>query len=161
MDSLRPISIKDGVVTRPAAAWSQTVHAFLRHLRGQGLICVQEPICIAGGVERLVALEGDAGPDGWVHQHCDSGLRSAARLLRMVHDASIGWIAPPDAAFGAPEVETEAEAVWCHGDVGPWSMVWQGDRAIGLIDWDFLMNTVCPALHGGALSVACSDAADL
>lgn len=26
----------------------------------------------------------------------------------------------------------------CHGDVGPWNMVSQGDEAVGLIDWDFL-----------------------
>ncbi len=24
----------------------------------------------------------------------------------------------------------------CHGDPGPWNMVWDGTRAIGLIDWD-------------------------
>ncbi len=26
--------------------------------------------------------------------------------------------------------------VVCHGDPGPWNMVWDGPRAIGLIDWD-------------------------
>lgn len=138
VDALRPVSIKDGIVTRPASSWSPTVHAFLRYLRGQGLRCVPEPIAVDGEVERLVVIEGESGADGWAHQHSEAGLRSAARLLRTVHDASIGWEPPPDAVFGAPHVESEAETVWCHGDVGPWNMVWHGDEAVGLIDWDFL-----------------------
>jgi hypothetical protein len=138
VDPLRPIFIEDGVVTRPASAWSPTVHAFLRYLRGQGLTCVPEPISVDGDVERLVVIEGDAGAAGWAHQHSEAGLRSAARLLRTLHDASVGWEAPRDAVFCAPAVESDAEIVWCHGDVGPWNMVWHGDRAVALIDWDFL-----------------------
>lgn len=138
VQALRPIRIFDGVVTRPASAWTPTVHAFLRHLRDQGLTCVPEPIAVEGAVERLVAIEGDSGADGWVHQHSEAGLRSAARLLRTVHDASIGWDPPADAVFCAPSGENDADPVWCHGDVGPWNMVWHGDEAVGLIDWDFL-----------------------
>lgn len=25
----------------------------------------------------------------------------------------------------------------CHGDFGPWNVVWQGHLPVGLIDWDF------------------------
>ena len=138
IDALRPISIKDGVVTRPAGPWSPTVHAFLRYLRSQGLTCISDPIAIDGDVERLVVIEGDAGADGWAHQHSDAGLRSAVRLLRSVHDASVGWHPPTDAVFRTPDVASNGETVWCHGDVGPWNMVWHGDEAVGLIDWDFL-----------------------
>jgi hypothetical protein len=152
VDALRPVWVEDGVVTRPAGAWSPTVHSFLRHLRGQGLTCVPEPIGIEGDVERLVVIEGDAGADGWAHQHSDAGLRSAVRLLRTVHDASVGWHPPTGAVFRVPHVasdpapdpaadpasESSAGLVWCHGDVGPWNMVWHGDEAVGLIDWDFL-----------------------
>jgi hypothetical protein len=138
IDALRPVLIEHGVVTRPAGTWTPTVHAFLRHLRSQGLTCVPEPIAIDGDVERLVAIEGDSGSDGWVHQHSDVGLCSAARLLRSIHDASVGWHPPMNAVFRIPDVASEGETVWCHGDVGPWNMVWQGDCAVGLIDWDFL-----------------------
>lgn len=142
LDALRPVTIVDGVVTRPAAASSPTVHAFLRYVREQGVTSAPEPIGIEGGLERLVAIEGDSGADGWRPTHSEAGLRSAARLLRALHDASIGWTPPDDAVFGAPEVPAmPEERVWCHGDVGPWNMVWQGDEAVGLIDWDFL--------HGG------------
>jgi aminoglycoside phosphotransferase (APT) family kinase protein len=139
------VSIENGVVTRPASAWSPTVHAFLRYLRGRGLTCVPEPIAVEDGVERLVLIEGDSGADGWAHQHSEAGLRSAARLLRTLHDASLGWEPPAEAVFCSPHVDTGAELVWCHGDVGPWNMVWHGDDAVGLIDWDFLHHG--PRLH--------------
>ena len=139
LDARRPVKIEDGVVIRPAAAWSPTVHAFLRHLRDQGLTCVPEPIAIEGDVERLAVIEGESGAGGWTHQHSEAGLCSAARLLRTLHDASVGWEPPPDAVLCAPDVASgSAETVWCHGDVGPWNMVWRGDNAVGLIDWDFL-----------------------
>ena len=138
VDGLRPISVRDGVVTRPAAAWSPTVHAFLRYLRGRGLTCVPEPLSIEDGVERLVAIEGDAGGAGWAHQHSEAGLRSAARLLRTIHDASVGWELPEGAVFCAPDILPASDTVWCQGDVGPWNMVWRDEVAVGLIDWDFL-----------------------
>ena len=137
--ALRSIEIEDGVVTRPASTWTPTVHAFLRHLRSQGLTCVPEPLGIEGGVERLALIEGDAGGAGWQHQHSYDGLRSAARLLRTIHDASAGWQPSAGAAFRAPHVAPGSErSVWCHGDVGPWNVVWRDHEAVGLIDWDFL-----------------------
>lgn len=115
------------------------MHAFLRHLRAQGLTCVPEPLGVDGDVEQLVAIEGDSGGDAWRHQHSDTGLRSAARLLRTVHDASRGWEPPAGAVLCAPDVASlSREAVWCHGDVGPWNMVWRDEEAVGLVDWDFL-----------------------
>ena len=25
----------------------------------------------------------------------------------------------------------------CHGDLGPWNVVWQGQRPVRIIDWEF------------------------
>lgn len=80
-------------------------------------------------------MVGDAGADCWPHQATESGLRSAARLLRRVHDATAGWLVPPDAVWGLPPVEPRE--VVCHGDPGPWNMAWRNGQAIGLFDWDF------------------------
>ncbi|MCY7402406.1 MAG: phosphotransferase [Nocardioides sp.] len=56
-----------------------------------------------------------------------------------MHDASAGWQPPPDAIFCAPHTSLESEeSVWCHGDFGPWNIVWRDGVAVGLIDWDFL-----------------------
>ena len=133
----RSVRIDDGVVTRPAGPHSSTVHAHLRHLRSAGLTCVPEPIAIRDGVETLRLIEGQSGGEGWYHQHTDDGLASAARLLRTVHDAGKDWIPPEDAMWGAPEVGGQ-DLVFCHGDIGPWNMVWRDQQAVGLIDWDYL-----------------------
>ena len=139
LDDLRPVTIEDGVVTRPAGPWSSTVHDLLRHLRDQGLTCVPEPLEVADGVERLVLVEGESGGDGWRHQHSEAGLRSAAALLRRIHDASLGWTPPLGAVLQEPvTVVGDGDRVWCHGDVGPWNIVWRDGEAVGLIDWDFV-----------------------
>ncbi len=133
----RSILIEHGVVRRPAYPWTSTVHDFLRYLRRGGLDCVPEPLGISGGIEALRFIEGESGADGWYHQHAEAGLRSAARMLGRIHDASTGWVPPASAVWGSPPIPGD-DSVCCHGDPGPWNFVWQGEAAVGLIDWDFL-----------------------
>lgn len=133
----RPVTIEDGVVTRPAGDHTATVFSYLRHLRAQGLDCVPEPLGFEDGVERLTFIAGEDGGQGWYHQHTDQGLASAARLLRRIHDAGAGWTPPDDAVWGAVPVAGD-DLVLCHGDPGPWNFVWQDREAVGLIDWDYL-----------------------
>ena len=133
----RPMVVGPDVVSRPAGPGTETVHSFLRHLRGKGLDCVPEPLGVDGGIERLRFIPGAAGGEGWFHQHTDRGLTSAARLLRVIHDAGADWTPPPDSAWGAPPT-AGADAVFCHGDPGPWNFIWHDDAAVGLIDWDYL-----------------------
>ena len=73
------------------------MHAFLRHLHAVGVDCVPEPLGVEGEVELLRFLPGASGRDGWFAQHSLDGVSSAARLLRRIHDASVGF-APPDDA---------------------------------------------------------------
>ncbi|WP_375430701.1 phosphotransferase enzyme family protein [uncultured Friedmanniella sp.] len=143
------VTVDGDVVHRPAYPWTPSVHAVLAHLRARGLDCVPEPLGIADGVETLSFLDGEAGPACWPHQATERGLRSAARLLRRIHDASRGWT-PPDAQWGIPP-QPGAEVI-CHGDPGPWNMVWRDGEAVGIFDWDFAhpapaMNDVAYALE--------------
>ena len=135
-EQLRPIEVTAETVTRPAGPHTPTVHAFLRHLRATGLECVPEPVSLSGDTETLRFIEGESGGDGWRHQHDEQGLRSAARLLRGIHDASVDWVPPHDAVFAAPAVE--GGDVFVNGDPGPWNFVWRAGEAVALIDWDFL-----------------------
>jgi len=136
-EQFRPVELTDEIVTRRAGPQSVTVHSFLRHLRDRGLDCVPEPLSLNGNTETLRYIDGDSGGDGWQHQHDERGLRSAARLLRRIHDASIGWQPPDDAVFDAPPTEGAGD-LYCHGDPGPWNFVWRNGEAVALIDWDFL-----------------------
>jgi len=133
----RIVEVDGDVVRRPAHAWTPTVHAYLRHLRSKGLDCVPEPLDLTAVTETVSHLPGASGRDGWFAQHPVEGLRSAARLLRRIHDASLGWEPPAGAVWAAQPVPGD-DLVMCHGDPGPWNVVWDGHEAVGLIDWDFL-----------------------
>lgn len=133
----RPVIIGPEVVSRPAGPGTETVHSFLRHLRVKGLDCVPEPLGLDGPVEQLRFIAGSDGGEGWFHQHTDQGLESAARLLRVIHDAGADWTPSRDAVWGAPAI-TGRDAVFCHGDPGPWNFIWRDNEAVALIDWDYL-----------------------
>ena len=136
-EQFRPVELSAGIVTRPAGPQSRTVHSFLRHLRGKGLDCVPEPLSLDEETEVLRFIDGESGGDGWKNQHDEQGLRSAAQLMRRIHDASTDWVPPRDASFNAPPSAAGGD-VFVHGDPGPWNFVWRDGQAIALIDWDLL-----------------------
>lgn len=129
------VTIVEDLVLRPARPWTRTVHALLRHLRAQGLTSVPEPVGIKGDVEGLRFIPGDSGRDAWQHQRSLDGVRSAAALLREIHDATRGFAEEGRGQWAFPP-EPGADVV-CHGDPGPWNFVWDGDTAVALVDWDF------------------------
>lgn len=133
----RPVELSAETVTRPAGRHTRTVQSFLRHLRDQGLDCVPEPLSLNEETEVLRYIDGESGGDGWKNQHAEQGLRSAARLLRRIHDASADWVPPRDAVFNAPPTAAGGD-VFVHGDPGPWNFVWRDGEAVALLDWDFL-----------------------
>lgn len=115
------------------------MHALLRHLEAVGFFCSPRALGFdEEGREVLSHLDGEAGPLGWAKVVEDDGLTAFARLLREYHDATAGFTPPDDATWavdaGAPSGGHE---VICHGDFGPWNVVWQGHRPVGIIDWDF------------------------
>ena len=128
------MEVEGAIVRRPRHPWTPTVHAVLVHLRSSGLTVVPAPLGIGVDHETVSALAGAAGADCWPHQATAAGLRSAARLLREIHDATVGFDPPPDAVWALPP--TEPREVICNGDPGPWNMVWLNGRAAGLFDWD-------------------------
>jgi hypothetical protein len=68
----------------------------------------------------------------------EKALRSAARTVRALHDATIGFTAPEPGAWGCQEVSVPAE-IDCigHGDLAPWNLLFDGDQVVGIIDFDF------------------------
>jgi hypothetical protein len=139
-------------VRRPSEPWTPTVHALLEHLRAVGFPYAPRPLGFdEQGREVLSYIDGECGPAGWAKVVDDEGLAAFARLLREYHDATAGF-SPPDGALwadGAPA--PGADQVVCHGDFGPWNVVWRGSRPVGIIDWDFARPA--PRLHDVAYAL--------
>lgn len=64
-------------------------------------------------------------------------MRALARLLRDYHQAVAGFVAPTDARWALADGRAGAGQVICHGDFGPWNVVWDGLVPVGLVDFDF------------------------
>jgi aminoglycoside phosphotransferase (APT) family kinase protein len=68
-------------------------------------------------------IDGEV-PQGPPYNLTDARLRSATHLIRAFHDASAGTSLADD------------RDVLCHSDLGPHNTVFDGEDAVGLIDWD-------------------------
>ncbi|MFF7261676.1 aminoglycoside phosphotransferase family protein [Streptomyces sp. NPDC008159] len=147
----RVVRIGD-TVRRPVQPWTPTVHALLRHLEKTGFPYAPRPLGIDDeGREVLTYIEGESGPSGWAKVVDGQGLRNFARLLREYHDACGGFSAPPDATWSMGAGGPADDEVVCHGDFGPWNVVWKGNQPVGIIDWDFARPG--PRLHDVAYAL--------
>jgi hypothetical protein len=131
------VVIRDGTVTRPARWWTPTTHALLRHLRSKGFVDVPVPIEITGDRETLTWIDGLSGADAWKMIVPEQGLRAFARFLRRYHEATTGFVLPPDGQWAFESRPARPDEVICHGDYGPWNVVWRQGEPVGLVDFDF------------------------
>ena len=126
-------------VRRPIGRWTPTVHALLRHLEDVGFAGAPRVLGIdEHGREVLSYLPGEVARRPWpaVLRH-GRGLAALAQLLREYHAAVRGFRPPTGAQWRAPDVAWRPGHIVRHGDIGPWNSVWDGDRLVGLIDWEF------------------------
>jgi SAM-dependent methyltransferase len=127
-----------GVVVRATGPWSASVHALLRHLQTAGFPGAPRVIgdgLDAAGNEVLSYIEGD-----FVHPHAwsDEGIAALGRLLRSFHDATAGFIPSENAVWQPWFTRSESpDAIFGHGDLGPWNIVARGGLPVGFIDWEF------------------------
>lgn len=94
------MEVDGAIVRRPRHPWTATVHTVLADLRRSGLTVVPAPLGIGVDHETVSALAGAAGSRCWPYQASDTGLRSAARLLREIHDATVGYDPPRERGVG-------------------------------------------------------------
>jgi len=141
-----PVIRRGDTVRHPSHPWSAAVHSLLNHLYAVGFDRAPRVIGTDGGWDVLSYIEGESGPDGWAKVVEEDGLRAAARLLREYHDAVAEWqpTEPPVWYDGRAGTGGEGEIV-CHGDYGPWNIVWQGTTTVGLLDWEYAR--IAPASH--------------
>jgi Phosphotransferase enzyme family len=111
-------------VRRPLHARSGYVHEVLRHLEQAGFAGAPRFLGIDGqGREILSYFEGEVLVGSPVRLP-DARIASAGRLIRRFHDATAGTAL------------THGQEVVAHNDLGPHNIVFAGDEAVGIIDWD-------------------------
>ena len=113
-----------GTVRRPAHRRTEFIAALLTHLQDVGFDGA--PWWLGydeRGRQMLTFVAGEVmhtPPYGM----SDMQLRSAAALVRKYHDATAG------------SSLCDGQEVVCHGDLGPHNMVFRGQTAVAIIDWD-------------------------
>lgn len=123
-------------VRRPVRPWTPAVHGLLRQLRKAGFRGAPTVHGIdERGREILDYIPGTVGNYPLSDEvRSDNALRSAGRLLREYHEAT------DDSATASGDhwmfSAIEPREVICHNDFAPYNCVFEGDRAVGIIDFD-------------------------
>jgi hypothetical protein len=123
-------------VRRAAGPWTPTIHAFMHHLRAAGFKMVPKPLGIDDRGREIISLMPGAPatyplPDfAW----SDATLAAVAQFLRAFHDASLGFVPPPDGRWQWP-VHEPVEVI-CHNDFAPYNLMFENGTLTGVIDLD-------------------------
>jgi len=110
------------------------VHRYLDYVAVAGVDWAPRPLGIEGDRERLSFIDGEVPvyplPDlVWA----DAVLEQRGRLLRQLHDASIGF--PTDGAVWQSPAKIAAEVI-CHNDFAPHNLAFTDGAIVGAIDFD-------------------------
>ncbi|RAU91997.1 aminoglycoside phosphotransferase family protein [Paenibacillus sp. YN15] len=140
LSAAKSVHAKDGMVLRPAAPWTSSVHGLLRHLEQKGFTFAPKVLgtgYAADGRETLSYVEGEfVHPGPW----SDEGLYRIGRMLRSLHNAAADFQPPAEARWQPwflRELGGGANRVFGHGDVAPWNVVTCDGLPVGLIDWEY------------------------
>lgn len=127
--------VRDGdTVRRVGGPWTPTVHRYLRFLARGGVDWAPTPLAFDGEHETLSFIDGTvpAYPlPSWVWT--DAALEQGARMLRQLHDASVGF-ALDDSTWQSPS-KVPVEVI-CHNDFSPHNLAFHDGAIVGAIDFD-------------------------
>ena len=133
--NMGPVLRRGGTVVRQAGEWTPAVHRLLRHLVAAGIHGVPDVLTSTDPTQEVLTfINGDVPTYPMPGRVWDeAALRSAARLLRQIHDATTEcsrqgpWRSP---------VHEPAEVI-CHNDFAPYNLAFRGSEVVGVIDWDY------------------------
>jgi aminoglycoside phosphotransferase (APT) family kinase protein len=112
-------------VRKPPEYATQLMRDVLVHLEQVGFDAASRWLGVdEQGRDILSFVEGDTFSDCGAIVWSDEQLAASARLLRRFHDAVAG-----SRLAGREEVV-------CHGDYGPWNLIWRNDLPFCVIDFD-------------------------
>ncbi len=127
-------------VRRTTGPWTPTIHSLLDHLERAGFPYSPRVRGIdEHDREVLTYIEGTPAMRPWPHVlHGEESLHTLGRMLRELTDAVQKFDPPPEAVWRtSPAGPPLPGGSIRHGDMGMWNTIWNGDRLVGLIDWDF------------------------
>lgn len=126
-------------VRRTAGPWTPAVHALLQYLHRRGFRYSPVPLGIdERGREILTYLDGEPATRPWPEVvRTDAGIRQMAEMIAELRSITSTFAHVDDHVWRAGGAPGDGPRTIRHGDVGPWNMLWNGDRLVGLIDWDF------------------------
>ncbi|SDT69729.1 phosphotransferase [Jiangella sp. DSM 45060] len=122
-------------VRRPAGAWTPAVHALLDGLRTAGLDGVPP---VRGVDERGREVLGWIPGRSVARDEVVSSalLADGARWLRRFHDAVAGYRPDGEVAWRHGRRALAAGEIVCHNDPAAYNWIVDGDRVVGVVDWD-------------------------
>lgn len=124
-------------VRRPAGAWTDTLHALLRHLETKAFLSPRPLGRDARGRETLSFLPGEASLWPWPPALlATDGCRKVGALLRTYHQAVADFAPPAPAIWRHGAQDLQAGEIVLHGDFAPYNLIWQGEALSGVIDFE-------------------------
>jgi Ser/Thr protein kinase RdoA (MazF antagonist) len=143
----RPVLRVGDRVRHPSQPWSASVQALLAHLRDAGFTEAPQPFGVTPDGDEVAFIPGVGGDDACLLVDSDSAVAAVGDLLRRYHEAVAGWrprasVSWFDGSAGTGSSTSSdtgsrlGDTLVCHGDVGPWNLVWRDGRIVGLIDWE-------------------------
>lgn len=126
-------------VRKPAGPWTPTVHTLLNHLAARGFPAPQPLGIDKKGREILSYIEGQ--PTTWPLPEFfkkTTAVEHVGKTLRRYHDVVADFIAPERAVWQDCDHSTPRPGeIICHGDFGPYNLVWKDAQIVGVVDWEF------------------------
>jgi hypothetical protein len=125
-------------IRKPSGPWTPTIQALLRFLRARGFDLAPEPLGLdEAGREVQLVLPGEPAYRPWpsVMLRVD-GVERLAAVLRRYHDVVRAFDPGPEACWRAGCRPLRDGEIVRHGDYGAWNTLWDGDRLVGVVDWD-------------------------
>ncbi len=129
-------------VVRPTGRHTETVHSFLRHLELEGFDGAPRVVESSASEEVLTFVAGEVPvpPEppsgGWIVV-TDGRAASVATLLARFHRAARTFFIRDDAIWQGGFTPGLRHTVVCHNDPVVGNVVFRGDDAVALIDFDF------------------------
>jgi Ser/Thr protein kinase RdoA (MazF antagonist) len=123
-------------VLRPAGPWTPTVHALLRHLERVGFPAAPRVVGDGYDDQGREVLTWLPGRIAHPRPYTDAQIWQVGQLLGALHQATASFQAPPQAVWQPWTLHSRTpDAVISHCNVGPWHVVMDQGRPVGLIDW--------------------------